>query len=373
MSESKMFELQVGFISEQTLKIAECNKFIARNMTKISSLKQSSEVLGRKYCDFQIEKCKESLKQLNADLIVLKDELDDLQYVSSDFFMSKLDEVKHQTDTFYNTQKLKLEKKTKKQKGAVVCVASKTVPKGAQSDEKKAEGGDDAKLESTKVEKPKKKRKFKQQPVVDEFVRDFALEKYWETSDSLPSWVKDSLDKIPHNYGFIWKHSWFFGALDPIPNKPQIMFEIKKSGKFMVYEYWRTNCREVTSRMCKHPNQYIEEYINPSYKRQNNYSSHRKNDDLHHNNVQHGPNRKKDAPNHANRKKEAPNHATKKKDAATHATKKKEDSSHQRRDNGRKNQPRDNKPMDDDGFLPYVPKAKKKKPQVSADGWTTVG
>jgi chromosome segregation ATPase len=59
-------------------------------------------------------------------------------------------------------------------------------------------------------------------------------------TDTLPNYIKNNLNEMPSNKGYIWKNVWFFGNKDPEINQPIVMFE-KFQGYMKIIEIYRDN------------------------------------------------------------------------------------------------------------------------------------
>lgn len=62
---------------------------------------------------------------------------------------------------------------------------------------------------------------------------------YGSVCESLPDYIKTSLNSMPNNKGYIWRGVWFFGKLEP-QTGPTIMFENQRGGIKVIHEYTDT-------------------------------------------------------------------------------------------------------------------------------------
>ena len=69
---------------------------------------------------------------------------------------------------------------------------------------------------------------------------DRAMYHLERATDTLPNYIKNNLNEMPSNKGYIWKNVWFFGKKSPERNQPTVMFE-KFQGYMKIMEIYRDN------------------------------------------------------------------------------------------------------------------------------------
>jgi len=54
---------------------------------------------------------------------------------------------------------------------------------------------------------------------------------------SIPHYLEENLQTMPHNKGYIWKGVWLFGKLPKEPGKPCVMFDRKNRNLLLIHEF----------------------------------------------------------------------------------------------------------------------------------------
>lgn len=63
---------------------------------------------------------------------------------------------------------------------------------------------------------------------------------YTRIVDSIPRYISNNLKQMPNNKGYIWKHIYLYGELDPIEGEPTVLFEKKYGGELLIHEWTAT-------------------------------------------------------------------------------------------------------------------------------------
>ena len=237
-------------IYQHKLKIDEYKHHISLLHSKISTLSNNDSVkkMGTTFCMTQIEKnrlhiieLKDKIEEWNLKLKYLEDE-------TSEYYQTQMNLIQEQTIEHRHIEQHKRNiKKQMKQPTTTETKTDESVPKLSYKERKKIK----------KQERNRKQKKIAQYNT-DDFKRDFQLEIYWDTTRTLPEYMYNNLLKLPNNYGYIWKRTWFLGRLPPDSSTNRFMFERQRDNSYRIHEYYNSSYK---SYIRKDINPFIHKYI----------------------------------------------------------------------------------------------------------------
>jgi len=69
--------------------------------------------------------------------------------------------------------------------------------------------------------------------------RDYSkvYDRFMTVIESVPKYMREALQRMPNNKGYIFRGCWFFGLQKEEPNQPTILFE-KSKGIMRIHEIW---------------------------------------------------------------------------------------------------------------------------------------
>lgn len=91
----------------------------------------------------------------------------------------------------------------------------------------------------------------------------YQMKKQWEwlctQEANLPEYIKNNLDRMPNNKGYIWKGIWYFGHQPEEDSGILIMFEKQGNGDMLVHEIKHNSYYRIFSRSKNGQNTLISE------------------------------------------------------------------------------------------------------------------
>ena len=235
-------------------KIDECKQKIKYLQHKITNLNsnEASKHLGIQYCKSQIEINCTTIRTLEQELEILISQREDLKNTTSSYYLEQLEQLK-----FKSLEYRRLEEKTNK-KMKRKLINKEEVDEQKEEKQYELNYKERKKIKKQEENKSKQKQQYFKRLKEENFVRDFQLESYWNVTDSLPNYMLNNLQKLPNNYGYIWKKTWFLGHLKP-ESSTQIMFERLRDGTYNIHEYYRNGHIKIYNK--KDPHYMIKKYI----------------------------------------------------------------------------------------------------------------
>jgi hypothetical protein len=189
------------------IDIRDAELFLTRSKETIQRIKTSQ--MGEVYIRNQIDKLKDGIIQKDLFLNELREELVNLA-------AGCLDED-------INQEYKDNEKKFKKQK--LESAKNKAIKKEALIEKKQVSENYWKGIISASRDHKQKDRDVK-----------YAFKYSNSVNDSLPEYMKNNLEEMPNNKGYIWRGVYFYGYLRE-QQGPRVMFEKQRGGILVIHEY----------------------------------------------------------------------------------------------------------------------------------------
>ena len=192
-------------------RIKELSTYILRDNETIERLESISK--NREYNLKEIEKINDANSDRQAEIDELEERINSIESGMLDF------EIQQE---YLRNQEEKNRRQTEiKQKQIDISVVKKENKKKFDKIVKDSKSSDREQKYSSKD-------------------HDRAMYHLERATDTLPNYIKNNLNEMPSNKGYIWKNVWFFGKKSPEKNQPTIMFE-KFQGYMKIMEIYSDN------------------------------------------------------------------------------------------------------------------------------------
>jgi hypothetical protein len=189
------------------IDIRDAELFLSRSKQTIQRIKTSQ--MGEVYIRNQIDKLKDGIVLKDSVLEELRQEVIDLEDGCLDEDINK--EYKDNEKNF--------------QKQRLAYVKNKAVKKEALIHKKEVSENYWKGIISASRDHKQKDRDVK-----------YAFKYSNSVNDSLPDYMKNNLEEMPNNKGYIWRGVYFYGYLRE-QQGPRVMFEKQRGGILVIHEY----------------------------------------------------------------------------------------------------------------------------------------
>lgn len=217
-------KFKLSYINKWRTEIASFKSSLEKNEETIERMK-SLKQFSLEYRNRQICLLKEKNEEIHEKIQVLEQNIRDVDDPLSDLSTKLVSTIEENTKNF---REIEISKKNKKKSNKKTTLKKKEQEKFDKKEQEKNE--------------KRNKNRSKRKPIRNVSYRksqspsiEYDLRKIYDDEMKMPQYMKDNLENMPENKGYIWRNSWYFGRKEKEPNQPFILFE-KRKGNLLIHE-----------------------------------------------------------------------------------------------------------------------------------------